>query len=1589
MEVNKIVCYSPSVNSLDAMGHLRVTGPAAHAGIKVINGYDNGKPVSRPIAEGDLVLIQREFPKFFSEYQKIVEGARSQGKPIVFDLDDLLFFLPENHPDRFSQYYTPSLLPMFQAVLQADLVTVSTKKLQSVIGNYNDHVSVLPNFLDDSVWQLRQPVLKSKNENLTIGFMGGNSHRADIEYLLPVILDLIARYPRRICFQFWGLKPSAELLSLPQVDWAPPFSYSYRKFAEDFQTRSADIFIAPLVDNLFNRCKSPLKFFEYSALGTPCVLSRLDPFDGVVTHNQNGMLAGSLDEWTDCLTQLIEDDELRFKLANEAQASIRENWLLSRNAYRWQEAFEAISLNPSQKRAAQETIVDALNDQLAEREQARASLTNQIAERDFQIEEKERALRVLTVQLDDEEKQVEELKRHLGEHAAQLAEKENLIQAVRQQLAQASSSNSAQVQALSTELYVIQHSRAWRLVEIIRKIRVALVPVQSRRAAFLRRTWNWLRNIGAAGKVSTPNQPQPRKKSRFAQILEQRRTILAIKKYTNGPGSVTASTRRETPEVSIIIPVYNQVEFTLACILSIVSGGSKIDYEILVVDDASTDRTAAIFKSRRINRLRYLRNATNRGFLASCNEAVKHANGKYIVLLNNDTQVQPGWLDPLLATFSTFPNVGLVGSKLIFPTGRLQEAGGVIGSDGSAENYGRGDDPQNYLYNYVREVDYVSGASIMLLKELWEKVGGFDRKYQPAYYEDVDLAYKVRKAGLKVLYQPFSQVTHFEGGTNGMDLSEGVKRYQAVNQKTFFDSWKDAIAGNGLISSTPAYLKRSRYFKSRVLYIDLGTPKPDHYAGDVLSESYITALSEAGYGVTFLPYLDLRYADEYSIALQKKGVECVYAPYLTSADDYIRQNGERFDFIVVSRVDAAAQAIDLVKEFAPNAKVIFSTVDLHFLRLLRAAQLSQREEDLAFARKAQEIEVGVIQKSDRTLVVSSAEKELLADLAPGAVVEVVPFPAVTFEPKRKFTERCDIVFLGGFMHKPNVDAVLYFAREVWPLISPEIPDARFVIGGAEAPQEISNLASNTILVKGYVKDLDEFFEGARMSVAPIRFGAGIKGKILTSLGFGVPCVATAIAAEGIGLIDGKHTLIANSTMEFVAAVINLYNSPDLWSALSKDGQEWIKQNYSREVVKTKLLDVFKNIENTPKTAQENVPVETKNASTNVETPNTAFKEVYDSLFSVASNKDHQVYVPPSKSTFLLKQAPAKLVAFYLPQFHPIPENDEWWGKGFTEWTNVSKAIPQFIGHYQPHLPGDLGFYDLRNNDILKQQVELAQKYGIYGFAFYYYWFNGKELLERPINQFYADKAIDFPFCIIWANENWTRRWDGKEYEVLIAQDHTPENDYKFIKSIKHFLQDKRYIRIGDRPVLMVYRVQLLPNPAETALRWRNYCREEGIGEIYLMAGQVYGFEDPREAGFDAAFEFPPHEVPFQNINNSLQILNPAYDGHIFRYEDLANHYSHRQMACPYELYKTVSPNWDNEPRKPGKGVTFAFSTPELYRQWLINACNYTMQKERDKRFVFINAWNEWGEGAYLEPDRRYGYAYLQNTRKALYDLGSS
>jgi len=346
--------------------------------------------------------------------------------------------------------------------------------------------------------------------------------------------------------------------------------------------------------------------------------------------------------------------------------------------------------------------------------------------------------------------------------------------------------------------------------------------------------------------------------------------------------------------------------------------------------------------------------------------------------------------------------------------------------------------------------------------------------------------------------------------------------------------------------------------------------------------------------------------------------------------------------------------------------------------------------------------------------------------------------------------------------------------------------------------------------------------------------------------------------------------------------------------------------------------------------------------------------------------------------------PATLVAFYLPQFHPIVQNDAWWGKGFTEWRNVSRALPQFEGHAQPRLPADLGFYDLRNPQVMREQATLAREYGVGAFCFYFYWFSGTTLLDSPLRQWLADDSIDLPFCLCWANENWARRWDGRDDDILIGQQHSAEDDIAFIGHVADYLRDRRALKVDGKPMLLVYRPHLLPDARATAQRWRKWCREHDIGEIHLAYVQGFERPDPRAIDFDAAVEFPPNMSNPRSLTADQYLINPDFEGDVRDWRSMAVEIGARALP-DYTLYPGVNPAWDNEARRSGRGRVYLHASPRGYRDWLSTTIHQRLAEvPKDKRFVFINAWNEWAEGAVLEPDMRLGYAYLQATRQALH-----
>jgi GT2 family glycosyltransferase len=613
------------------------------------------------------------------------------------------------------------------------------------------------------------------------------------------------------------------------------------------------------------------------------------------------------------------------------------------------------------------------------------------------------------------------------------------------------------------------------------------------------------------------------------------------------------------PRVSIVIPAFDQHRFTYSCIRSIALHTEPQDYEIVVVDDASREPVSTALAH--VGGARIIRNDSNLGFIGSCNRGAAVARGEVLVFLNNDTLVTPGWLASLLDTLRE-PQVGLVGAKLVFPDGTLQEAGGIVWRNGSASNVGRNDDPGKPAYNYVRDVDYCSGACIAVRRAEFLALGGFDSHFAPAYYEDVDLAMRMRAAGKRVVYQPAATVVHFEGATSGRDLREGVKRHQIDNQVRFHDRWRDVLA-NHRESEARAVLDDGRNRRAHVLVVEAYLPVPDKDAGSVRILAVMRLLVRAGCKVTFVAQ-SLEFVQGYAQQLQQCGIEVLHFPYVWSVPQILSQRGDRIDLVWISRYLVAASLVDAVRRYAPEALFVFDTVDLHYLRESREAQLKGGRELAARAALTQQKELDVVRSADVTLVVSDVEREILAKAVPDARVLVLSTIHDVRPRVAGFAERRDIFFVGSFNHPPNADAVIWYAHEVWPLVRARLPGVRMFVIGSGMPPQVAALAGDGIETLGHVPDLEPYLGRCRLSVAPLRFGAGVKGKINAAQARAIPVVATNVAVEGMRLEHGRDVLVADSAEAFADAIVKLYSDEALWTAMSDAGMLNVARHFSPE-----------------------------------------------------------------------------------------------------------------------------------------------------------------------------------------------------------------------------------------------------------------------------------------------------------------------------------------------------------------------------------------------------------------------------------------
>ena len=732
---------------------------------------------------------------------------------------------------------------------------------------------------------------------------------------------------------------------------------------------------------------------------------------------------------------------------------------------------------------------------------------------------------------------------------------------------------------LQAEHEQVLASASWRITRPLRFSRRVMANLARAQA------WNPLRWPLLASQASRTIRTRGLRGALLRAQLDQGQTAVpgtiesAQVAEIGDPSAPPCVPAAEKPQVSIVIPVYNKWVYTAACLRSLVEARCQSSFEVIVVDDGSSDDSFERLQS--IEGLTAIRNEENLGFIGSCNRGAEAARGEYIVMLNNDTQVLDGWLDALLDTFTQFPDTGLAGARLVYPDGRLQEAGGIIFNDGSGWNYGKFDQADRPEYQYTREADYCSGACIVMKTELFRELGGFDSHYAPAYYEDTDLAFRVRAHGLKVRIQANATIVHHEGITSGTDLNSGAKRYQAVNRDKFLERWKDELPAFPAPIVDPedrAEIRRARdhHLKGRVLVIDAYTPEPDQDSGSMRLVYLLKCFRDLGYGVTFMPD-NQAFAGAYSTALQQAGIEVVYNPWLGSSQKFFSDRGPDFDFVMVSRHYVASKYLGLVRKHCPNARFLFDTVDLHYLREERMAEL---EDSLPLQRTAAQTkrsELAVINASDATLVVSPVEKTVLEEAAPAARVHIISNVHEVVGSRKSWSERKDLFFVGGYQHPPNIDAAQWFVGSIWPLIHEQMPDVEFHLIGSKAPDSVRALDGNGVRFHGFVESMQPWLDNCRLSVAPLRYGAGIKGKVNISMSHGQPVVATPMAVEGMFARPGRDVMVAETAQEFAAAVVRIYQDEDLWNLVSVSGQENVNRYFSVETARLGLQELLTSL----------------------------------------------------------------------------------------------------------------------------------------------------------------------------------------------------------------------------------------------------------------------------------------------------------------------------------------------------------------------------------------------------------------------------
>jgi GT2 family glycosyltransferase/glycosyltransferase involved in cell wall biosynthesis/SAM-dependent methyltransferase len=658
---------------------------------------------------------------------------------------------------------------------------------------------------------------------------------------------------------------------------------------------------------------------------------------------------------------------------------------------------------------------------------------------------------------------------------------------------------------------------------------------------------------------------------RVLRVRSRRRALRGTSAPAARPldlGSQITFAQVADPVVSIVIAAHRGAALTQACLRAIAANTATPSYEVIVVDDAGDDDNRRLWAMT--EGARVIVNDSNLGYLRSVNLGAARARGRYVVTLNNDTVVQPGWLDALVARVEHAPDIGIVVPKLLYPNGVLQEAGAIIFADGTGWNYGRGIVAEAPECNYVREVDYGSGACMLVRAELWRDVGGYDERYLPMYYEDTDLCFAARERGFRVLYEPVARVVHVEGASAGTDVAAGGKRHQELNRPKFVERWRAQLE-SGQLPAAPHNVRRAsnRNREGHALIVDHRVPRADRDSGSLRMTHLLTSLVDMGCRVTFVPD-NLIASEPYTRDLQQLGIEVLYGA--TEVAAVISEIGPDLRLALVSRPVIAPRYLEVIREHAPSAIVAYDTVDLHFVREERRAALGGGS--AAKAATLRELELGLIRGCDVTLTVTEEERQIVLSHVPDARVVVMPNANTIAADVAPAGDREGLLFVGSFEHPPNADAVVALVNTVMPLVWRELGPVRLRIVGADAPAEVLELAGPDVEVTGWVKDLTPLYDSSRVMVAPLRYGAGMKGKVTQSLAAGLPVVTTPIGAEGLDAVDGRDMMIAEDPAELADRIVRLVRDDELWNAVSRAGQDVAARVFSPAVMRERLEELL-------------------------------------------------------------------------------------------------------------------------------------------------------------------------------------------------------------------------------------------------------------------------------------------------------------------------------------------------------------------------------------------------------------------------------